>query len=215
MRVRALRPSNRLRALLHWTRSWRERSIHTLVPNLVTTGMKRRRPPSERAGLQPQGAAVVPASRCGDDANRNGRGAAAPLWLGSVVAVVALCGLSYCNTFDNEFSFDDNFAIVNNPDVTEGTTLADLFSHDFWGRDILNPLSHKSWRPLTTLTFRWNFLLTKLGVGSYHAVNLALHTATALALQRFAHRVSDGVGGGGLLGCGTIAACLFAVHPVQ
>lgn len=185
---------------------------------LVTTRMKRRRPPSKR-GLQALGRAALASAPLGTAStagNRNGRGAAAPLWLGSVAAVVALCALSYCNTFDNEFSFDDNFAVVNNPDVTEGTaTLTDLFSHDFWGRDIMDPLSHKSWRPLTTLTFRWNFLLTELGVRSYHIVNLVLHTATALALQVFAHRISDGFGGGGLLGCGTIAACLFAVHPVQ
>ena len=138
-----------------------------------------------------------------------------PLWCGSVFAVVALCCLCYCNTFGNAFSFDDNFAIIKNPDVTQDTSLADLFSHDFWGQDILDPLSHKSWRPLTTLSFRWNFMLTKLDVGSYHVINLALHTTTTLVLQIFAHRISGGVGGGGVLGCGTIAACLFAVHPVQ
>ena len=181
--------------------------------------MKRRRKdgqePKQRGG-RPEEAASSADPACLGSALQHGDGTP-PLWRGSAVAAVALCCLCYCNTFGNAFSFDDNFAIVKNPDVTTqgDTSLADLFSHDFWGRDILDPLSHKSWRPLTTLTFRLNFLLAKLEVGSYHAVNLALHTATTLVLLVFAHRISGGVGGGGVLGCGTIAACLFAVHPVQ
>ena len=58
-------------------------------------------------------------------------------------------------------------------------------------------------------------MLTELDVRSYHAINLALHTATAVALLVFTHRISGGFGEGGLLGCGTISACFFAVHPVQ
>lgn len=35
----------------------------------------------------------------------------------------------------------------------------DVFTHDFWGTHILSPLSHKSYRPLTTLTFRAEYLI--------------------------------------------------------
>lgn len=172
--------------------------------------MKRRRPKQKELPQTQDPPSSTVQSRTVDKS----RGLA-PLWPGSMVTVVALCGLSYYNILENEFSFDDNFAVVKNPDVTQGATLPVLFSHDFWGRDILDSLSHKSWRPLTTLTFRWNFMLAGLEVESYHAVNLALHTANTLVLLVFAHRISGGIGGGGLLGCGTITASLFAVHPVQ
>jgi hypothetical protein len=171
--------------------------------------MKRRRPPAkQRAPEQPSVGAVA----------STGASSPAPppaLWLGSIALVAALCCVSYCNTLENAFSFDDNFAVVKNPDVVAGSPLSVLLAHDFWGRDILDPLSHKSWRPLTTLTFRWNFLLAGLEVQTYHAINLAAHTAASIALLAFVHQASGGLGGGGLLGCGSITACLFAVHPVQ
>lgn len=105
---------------------------------------------------------------------------------------------------------------MKNPDVVEGAAdLRTLLTHDFWGRDISEGLSHKSWRPLTTLTFRWNYLTGGLEVGPYHAVNLALHTAVSLAFLALVHRASGGLGGGELRGCAAISACLFAVHPVH
>ena len=44
----------------------------------------------------------------------------------------------------------------NNPDVAGTSTLRDVFVNDYWGRPITNnPSTHKSWRPLTILSFRW------------------------------------------------------------
>jgi len=170
--------------------------------------MRRRGAAAKKAPATP-----TPTATAGE-AGEQVEGLGWPPW----ACVGALCCASYCNTLENEFSFDDNFAVVKNPDVSAeggGSSLAALLTHDFWGRDILDPLSHKSWRPLTTLTFRWNFLVSGLHVGPYHAVNLALHTATSLAFLVFVHRASGGLGGGGLGGCAAISACLFAVHPVQ
>jgi hypothetical protein len=36
-------------------------------------------------------------------------------------------------THSGEFVFDDTVAIVQNQDVTHGTTLRGFFAHDFWG----------------------------------------------------------------------------------
>jgi hypothetical protein len=105
-----------------------------------------------------------------------------PLRAVTVASVVALCCVSYGNTAQNAFSFDDNFAIVKNSDVTQGCgSLWELATHDFWGRDIRDPLSHKSWRPLTTLSFRLNYMASGLEVAPYHAVNLAAHAAVSVA----------------------------------
>lgn len=138
----------------------------------------------------------VPASVEGENANtRNERHEPLPTTSASEVSwasyalVSFLCGACYANSIPNEFTYDDNFAIVQNADVrcssallycrapnsystishckrssmrkvtrwcaVRGeTTVRDVFTHDFWGRDIMSPLSHKSYRPLTILSFR-------------------------------------------------------------
>ena len=108
--------------------------------------------------------------------------AVARLQAASTGMVVALCCVSYANSMGNEFSFDDNFAVVKNADVTSEVSIWDIARHDYWGRDITTPLSHKSWRPLTTLTFRWNFWVGGLEPASYHAANIAAHVAVTLLL---------------------------------
>jgi len=40
---------------------------------------------------------------------------------------------------------------INGPDVP----LKTIFTNDYWGRPMNSPSSHKSWRPLTVLSFRW------------------------------------------------------------
>lgn len=65
-----------------------------------------------------------------------------------LAAAVSLLGvLVYVNTFDAEFSFDDNFAILYNRDVTDLTIpLKNLLQNDFWGSQITREDSHKSFR---------------------------------------------------------------------
>eukprot|EP00879_Flechtneria_rotunda_P032161 GHRR01035326.1.p1 GENE.GHRR01035326.1~~GHRR01035326.1.p1 ORF type:complete len:159 (+),score=27.70 GHRR01035326.1:343-819(+) len=75
-------------------------------------------------------------------------------WSVYIVGLVAI--LVYVNTLVGGFTFDDNFAVINNGDVTsDSNPLSDLFKHDFWGQDIASPQSHKSYRPVTILVFRW------------------------------------------------------------
>lgn len=91
------------------------------------------------------------------------------------MVLFCLAVLCYANSYDGEFVFDDTEAIVNNKDVTRalrgdqanplvqtGTNergvnkdgFWSLIENDFWGTPLSSNLSHKSWRPLTTLTFR-------------------------------------------------------------
>ena len=43
----------------------------------------------------------------------------------------------------------------NNHDINGDATLKTIFTNDYWGRPMNSPSSHKSWRPLTVLSFRW------------------------------------------------------------
>ncbi|CAK1551539.1 unnamed protein product [Leptosia nina] len=67
--------------------------------------------------------------------------------------VTATAVLSYVNSLNGDFVHDDIPAIVTNRDVTGGG-LRQLFLDDFWGTPMVDPNSHKSYRPLTTLSFR-------------------------------------------------------------
>lgn len=60
----------------------------------------------------------------------------------------------YCNSLSGEFVHDDLPAILYNDDVLGKNNFIDMVFNDFWGTPMKNKHSHKSYRPLTTLTFR-------------------------------------------------------------
>ena len=63
---------------------------------------------------------------------------------------------AYVNSIDGELVHDDLNAIQFNGDVTaEDATYWDIFSNDFWGTSMDDDKSHKSYRPLTVLSFRF------------------------------------------------------------
>ncbi len=89
-----------------------------------------------------------------------------------IVTVVLLC---YWNSSTGDLVHDDIVAITNNPDVHKGALWGQLWSHDFWGRPIGEEISHKSYRPLTVITFRLNYLIGQLEPTGYHVINIILH----------------------------------------
>ena len=68
--------------------------------------------------------------------------------------------------------------------------------------------SHKSYRPVTVLTFRLNYLLSEVSPLGYHAVNVLLHAAVTLLYHQLATKLLSRVPA-------VLAALLFAVHPVH
>jgi protein O-mannosyl-transferase len=68
--------------------------------------------------------------------------------------------------------------------------------------------SHKSYRPLTVLTFRLNYLLHELQPLGYHLVNLLLHAGVTLLYHSLCARLLSRP-------AAALAALLFAVHPVH
>jgi hypothetical protein len=68
--------------------------------------------------------------------------------------VFAFAILCFVNSYNGDFVFDDGEAVTGNKDLTPEVPLLALFKHDFWGRKLESKTSHKSYRPLTVLTFR-------------------------------------------------------------
>lgn len=125
--------------------------------------------------------------------------------------VLLLMGLvvgCYWNSLHCGFVFDDVSAILDNKDLRPSTPLRNLFLNDFWGTPMSEERSHKSYRPLTVLTFRMNYLWSELSAASYHLLNVLLHVLVCVLFLRVCrlfldHRHS------------LVAALLFAVHPIH
>uniref|UniRef100_A0A669CV90 Transmembrane O-mannosyltransferase targeting cadherins 4 n=1 Tax=Oreochromis niloticus TaxID=8128 RepID=A0A669CV90_ORENI len=145
----------------------------------------------------------------------------APVQAKVTVALVAL--LCFINSYDGEFVFDDSEAIVNNKDLRPATPLNNIWSNDFWGTNLSSNSSHKSYRPLTVLTFRLNYLVAGgLHPVGFHVLNIILHAViSALMIDVFAILI----GGlaydekGRILNhapkTSLLAAVFFAAHPVH
>ncbi|KAM3958234.1 protein O-mannosyl-transferase TMTC1 [Aphomia sociella] len=129
----------------------------------------------------------------------------------AIYALVSSVGaLTYANSLDGEFVHDDIPAIVSNSDVNGGSPIARVFKNDFWGTPMSDPNSHKSYRPLTTLSFRLNHALCGFSPWWWHACNVALHAACCALVARTGAVVARLQ-----RPFAALAALLFAVHPVH
>ncbi|XP_063967470.1 protein O-mannosyl-transferase TMTC4-like [Lytechinus pictus] len=140
--------------------------------------------------------------------------------------LVALLSIgTYWNSRKGDFVFDDLEAIIKNQDVKPETPLLKLFQHDFWGRDIELKESHKSYRPLTVLTFRINYYLAGgLHPWGFHLVNILLHATVSVLVLPVSSTllavVTDAGKGveGRFMECpraSLLCAILFAIHPIH
>ncbi|KAM6092107.1 protein O-mannosyl-transferase TMTC3 isoform 2-T9 [Theristicus caerulescens] len=68
--------------------------------------------------------------------------------------------------------------------------------------------SHKSYRPLTVLTFRLNYLFSELNAVSYHFLNLVFHVVVCVVFLKVCKLFLDNRSS-------VIASLLFAVHPIH
>ncbi|KAK9811534.1 hypothetical protein WJX72_005492 [[Myrmecia] bisecta] len=129
-----------------------------------------------------------------------------------VVLTLLSCGV-YLNTFSAGFTFDDNFAVINNGDVTDAARpVWHLFTSDFWGQNIRSEQSHKSYRPLTVLSLRLQKQLSAylpartplVDTGSqlvphdnsdgldprpFHIANMLMHALVTLLVYRLAYQL--------------------------
>ncbi|XP_019400814.1 PREDICTED: transmembrane and TPR repeat-containing protein 3 isoform X2 [Crocodylus porosus] len=122
-----------------------------------------------------------------------------------IIGVVAAC---YWNSLFCGFVFDDVSAILDNKDLHPSTPLKNLFQNDFWGTPMSEERSHKSYRPLTVLTFRLNYLFSELNAVSYHLLNLVFHAVVCVVFLKVCKLFLDNRSS-------VIASLLFAVHPIH
>ncbi|KAL5004274.1 hypothetical protein ScPMuIL_017730 [Solemya velum] len=139
-----------------------------------------------------------------------------------IVAIISV--ICFINCYDGDFVFDDSEAVVGNQDILPTSPLLDLFSHDFWGNKLDSKTSHKSYRPLTVLTFRWNYLLSgELHPHGFHIANIILHGVVSVLMLcvfslMFGGLTQDKETQAVLFQApraSLLCTLLFAVHPVH
>lgn len=128
---------------------------------------------------------------------------------GALAAIVAISAFAvYLNSLNCGFVFDDISAIKDNRDLRPHTPLKNVFCNDFWGTPMHKEQSHKSYRPLCVLTFRWNYLIHQLDPMGYHLLNVILHVGVCLLYFRTCLMfLSDSAT--------FVSSLLFAVHPIH
>ncbi|KAA0720897.1 Transmembrane and TPR repeat-containing protein 2 [Triplophysa tibetana] len=124
-----------------------------------------------------------------------------------VCGAVAL--LLYVNTLSADFCYDDSRAIKTNQDLLPDTPWTNILYDDFWGTLLTHSGSHKSFRPLCTLSFRLNYILGGLDPWGYHLVNVGLHCCVTALFTAFCRPL---LGGGPW---SLLAGLLFASHPIH
>ena len=149
-------------------------------------------------------AAVVPAPS--EPAPRAGAwrwGAPAGLLLARVLA--------YANPLHAPFLFDDTGAVLHNPTIRRLDSLA-IFLPPADG-------STTTGRPVVNASFAFNYAVSGENVWSYHALNLAIHAAAALALFGLVRRtlasLSLKLSSFNRAAAALAAAALWALHPLQ
>ena len=111
-----------------------------------------------------------------------------------------------------------------NPIVSSGLGryFQELFSRDFWGLELYSGgWTHKSFRPITTVSYRLGFLLHGIDGIGFHVENVLLHILCALAVFWFSFlvlrkaRVINGAEKFPDFFWPAVSALLFLLHPVH
>lgn len=103
----------------------------------------------------------------------------------------------------------------DNKDVTE-PGLWNIFRHDYWGVNITSHRSHKSYRPLTTLTFSLqNQMIEGITAKQYKVLNIFLHSTNTLLLYLLLRTFTRLTKSSNSRHLSFLTSGLFACHPVH
>ena len=130
----------------------------------------------------------------------------------TTLLVLASC-VPFIPGISDEFVFDDLPAVKNNKDIMNPDPFI-ILQHDFWGDNITWRHSHKSYRPVTSLTYWAQRRLAGAGPGGLKVVNILLHSLNTLLLNRLllsARRGLDLAAPAPAL----LTSVMFACHPVH
>ncbi len=124
----------------------------------------------------------------------------------AALLVGLLAALVYANSLSNLYAYDDLHIVEHNTAIHALGTLPGALVAPYWPNDYGQGLG--LWRPVTTALFGLQWMAGGGAPVVFHAVNVATHVvATLLVLALLVEFMS--------LAAATLAALVFAVHPVH
>ncbi|KAG7355636.1 DUF1736 domain containing protein [Nitzschia inconspicua] len=149
-------------------------------------------------------------------------------------ALIAMLAYWDARALTGDFVYDDAGSVVKNVVVNGSVDWKEAFQRDFWGVEMTTAQSHKSFRPITTLTLKANYLLAQWyeqkqesrgnhnhnssstsnkghpPTVSFHVVNVMLHgLVTGLVTRATPYILPNNVVSQLIVGL------LFGLHPVH
>lgn len=143
-----------------------------------------------------------------------------PLWrrilLRPSLFLACITVIAYWDTqaLNGGLVYDDGGSLKNNVVVAGSVPWQEVFQRDFWGTLMTEPQSHKSFRPITTLSFRANWVLAGEdptgNTFGFHLVNVLLHgIVTGMTVEVSAFLFSND------MIPQIIVGAVFGLHPVH
>ena len=138
----------------------------------------------------------------------------------SILAVYLIPMILFEETGQDEMAVLDEIHMLSTAqgDVfNSNVSWQEIFTNDYWGRPMNSPSSHKSWRPLTVLTFRyWKNNPFFSNVFVQRLFNVITHAALAEGVGILATRlVSTHVNASDAILRRRLTKILFALHPTH
>jgi tetratricopeptide (TPR) repeat protein len=127
-------------------------------------------------------------------------------WIGAALIAAAAAG-AFATSFSGAFQFDDIPAILENPTLRRLWQIGGALSPPHGALTV-------SGRPVLNLSLALNYAISGTGTWSYHALNLLIHIAAALALFGIVGRTLARVGAQGAQATALAVGLIWAVHPL-
>ena len=127
--------------------------------------------------------------------------------------ILLLCGMiwaAFGNSFEHDFAWDDYDLIINNEQIRDLSRLESFFGNSFWSVTE-NPDSptRRFYRPLTMLSYAFDYRLHGLCPHGFHWTNLLLHLFCTVLLYFLGIELFKNQA------VAFIAAAVWAVHPTH
>jgi tetratricopeptide (TPR) repeat protein len=120
-----------------------------------------------------------------------------------ILVVTAIC---YWNSLDGQFVYDDKIVVVQNQTIKSLKSVPLLFTQSYWGD---NYAEQGNYRPLTNVSFAFNYAISGLNPRYYHLCNLLLHAFNSFLIGWLIWRYCESQS------LALFAALLYVAHPIH
>ena len=138
--------------------------------------------------------------------NSPSRGLLTPFF---ALVLIGIVFLVFSNTLSNDFAFDDNSTIKNNPAIRDLKYARLYFTQPFFlvGRPESGPVLYDYYRPVVLISYLVDYSIWGLNPKGWHLTNIIMHGAAAALVFLLFLRLRLG------REAAFVSAALFAIHP--